>query len=87
MGVTSFQVPAYLAVAARDLPGRDRLEATYALLRRAARTEPFTTDASAALVALDAAAAGEAGSNGFAAGVVEVVRRIRAGEFPIAPRA
>lgn len=90
MGVTSFQVPAYLAVAARDLPGRERLEATYALLRRAARTEPFTTEASAASVALEAAA-GEAGSPagayGFALGVVEVVRRIRVGEFPIAPRA
>ncbi|WP_243338819.1 PD-(D/E)XK nuclease family protein, partial [Anaeromyxobacter soli] len=95
MGVTSFQVPAYLAAAARDLPGREHLEAAYALLRKAARTEPFATDAADPVLSLSAPegaeragteGAGGAGPRGFAAGVVEVVRRIRAGEFPIAPR-
>ena len=95
MGVTSFQVPTYLAAAARELPGRGRLEAAYALLRKAARTEPFATQPGDPLLAVDAPppeSGGDApvaapGPRGFAAGVVDVVRRIREGEFPIAPRA
>jgi hypothetical protein len=95
MGVTSFQVPAYLA-AARELPGRGRLEAAYALLRKAARTEPFATEPGDPLLALDApqpesgddaTSAPAPGPRGFAAGVVDGVRRIREGDFPIAPRA
>ena len=95
MGVTSFQVPAYLLAAARDLPGRASLEAAYALLRKAVRTEPFATEPGDPLLALepppqaragDGGAAGMSdGPRGFAMGVVDVVRRIRAGEFPIAP--
>jgi ATP-dependent helicase/DNAse subunit B len=44
-GVESFQVPAYLLVAARDLPGRRRLAATYQLLGAAERLEPVELDA------------------------------------------
>ena len=44
-GVTSFQVPTYLLAAARALPGRSRLEATYLMLRSAERLEPVVLEA------------------------------------------
>lgn len=79
LGVTSFQAPVYALAAARDLPGRARVEATYALLRRATRLAP---------VALDVAAlrAGGEGGPPFGDAVVAAVGRIRAGAFPIASR-
>ena len=86
LGETSFQVPAYLLAASRALPGRTRLEATYALLRKAARVEPLAVDPGDPLLAPSAHAAAD-GPRTFAAGVVSAVQRIRAGEFPIAPRA
>lgn len=87
LGETSFQLPAYLMVAARALPGRPRLEATYALLRRAARMEPLALDAGDPLLAAEApSSAGDGGSRPFAAAVVETVRSIRGGAFPIASR-
>ncbi|HVI93802.1 MAG TPA: PD-(D/E)XK nuclease family protein, partial [Anaeromyxobacter sp.] len=86
LGETSFQVPAYLLAASRALPGRTRLEATYALLRKAARVEPLAVDPGDPLLAATAHAAAD-GPRTFAAGVVSAVQRIRAGEFPIAPRA
>jgi ATP-dependent helicase/DNAse subunit B len=47
-GRTSFQIPTYLLAAARDLPGRRRLLATYALLRSAERLPPVEVEAVAA---------------------------------------
>ncbi|HET8538886.1 MAG TPA: PD-(D/E)XK nuclease family protein, partial [Anaeromyxobacter sp.] len=73
-GRTSFQIPAYLLAAARELPGRPRLLATYALLRSAERLEPVELRA------------GDPAEASFAAGVVDVVSRIERGEFPIASR-
>jgi hypothetical protein len=98
-GRTSFQIPTYLLAAARDLPGRRRLLATYALLRSAERLPPVELEAGAAALAADAPAGdGDAPSPAspggeesgeraaFATSVAGVVRRIRAGEFPIASR-
>ncbi len=79
-GSESFQVPAYLMAAARSLPGR-RLEATFALLRRASRLDPVVLDAADPRLAPAAPAGGQAS---FAAAVVERVGRMRAGEFPVA---
>jgi ATP-dependent helicase/DNAse subunit B len=89
LGVTSFQVPAYLLAAARDLPGRERLAATFALLRSSERAKPFEVRAGDAFLAVDEARRAEvraAGGRAFADAVVAAVRRIRAGEFPIASR-
>jgi hypothetical protein len=98
LGRTSFQVPAYLLAAARALPGRPTLEATYALLRKAARVEPLALSASDPLLAGASAETGGGAANRFGAPrgapagdtfaerVVSLVGRIRAGEFPIAPR-
>jgi len=89
LGVTSFQVPAYLMAAARDLPGRERLAATFALLRSAERARPFEARAGDGFLAVDEARRAEvraAGGRTFADAVVAAVRRIRAGEFPIASR-
>ena len=74
----SFQVPAYLMAASRELPGLT-LEATIALLRRPARLEPVVLDPAHEGLR----PAGEAGS--FAAAVVERVAGMRAGRFPVAP--
>jgi ATP-dependent helicase/DNAse subunit B len=82
LGVTSFQVPAYLAAAARELPGRARHEATFVLLRRPERLDPVALDPGDLRAG---AAEGEAGRP-FAEAVVEVVESIRAGAFPIASR-
>ena len=83
IGDTSFQLPAYLLAAARDLPGRRTLEATYALVRTGDRVPPLALEGGAPLLA-----GGEAGAPArpFAAAVVDVVRRIRAGAFPVASR-
>jgi RecB family exonuclease len=86
LGDTNFQVPAYLLAAARALPGRARLEATYLLLRSAERLDPVILDARDPLLALDAAAPEGEEHGRFAAAVVGAVRRIRAGEFPVASR-
>jgi hypothetical protein len=75
-GVTSFQIPIYLAAAGRDLPGREELGATLALLRDGARLKPFRAS-SAEL------AAGPLGPD-LGRAVVELVGRARAGAFPIA---
>jgi len=77
-GLKSFQVPAYLMAASRELPGLT-LEATIVLLRRPARLEPVVLDPSHPRLR----PAGEAGS--FAAAVVERVNGMRAGRFPVAP--
>jgi RecB family exonuclease len=71
-GETSFQVPAYLLAAARDLPGRTSHGATYLMLGSAER--------------LDAVALGAGDAEAFASRTVALVRRLRGGEFPIASR-
>ncbi|GEJ57959.1 PD-(D/E)XK nuclease family protein [Anaeromyxobacter diazotrophicus] len=89
LGETNFQVPAYLLAAARALPGRVRLEATYLLLRSAVRLAPFAGGADEPLLAASPAAREAARALGvrpFGDAVVEAVGRIRAGELPIAPR-
>jgi len=73
-GTGSFQVPAYLMVAARELPGR-RLEATLALLREPERLPPVALDPS------DPRLAPAGGA--FAAAVVAQVGEMRAGRFPV----
>ena len=76
--MTSFQIPVYLTAAARDLPGREELGATLAMLRDAERLEPFATPA--------AELAGGALGAQLAAGITETVARVRAGRFPIVSR-
>ena len=75
IGATNFQLPTYLLAAARALPGRPELEATYLLLRSAERLDPMS-------IGTDQ----EAGSRDFARSVLAAVRRIRAGELPVASR-
>jgi RecB family exonuclease len=77
-GVTSFQIPVYLAAAARELPGREQLGATLALLRDAERLEPFTG-------AADELRAGPLGPQ-LERAIVGVVEQVRAGRFPIVSR-
>lgn len=77
-GVTSFQIPVYLAAAARELPGRESLSATIGLLRDAERLPPFEGNAAELL-------AGPLGEP-LAAAVVGTVERARAGRFPIVSR-
>jgi hypothetical protein len=75
--------------AARALPGRSRLEATYLLLRSAQRVAPFAADAADPLFSVDEgarAAARAAGTTPFADAVLARVRGIRRGELPIASR-
>jgi RecB family exonuclease len=89
LGEVNFQVPAYLLAAARALPGAERLEASYLLLRSAERAEPYRVAAGDGFFALDEARRAElraAGERNFADLVTGAVRRIRAGEFPIASR-
>jgi hypothetical protein len=85
-GRTSFQIPTYLMAAARDLPGRPRLAATYALLRSAERLDPLEVRAGDPALAPEAPPPAGDAPPPFAAAVVEVVRRVRAGAFPIASR-
>ncbi len=96
-GETSFQIPTYLLAAARDLPGRTRLDATYAVLRSAERLSPVELDAGDPVLALEAPAGPfdsaspdarppSAEPRPFAAAVVQAVAIIRRGELPIASR-
>ena len=82
-GTTSFQIPSYLLVAIRDLPGHPRAGATYALLKSAERLPALELDAGDPALA---AGPGAAAPAPFAAAVVETVRRVRDGEFPIVSR-
>ena len=77
-GVTSFQIPVYLAAAARELPGREVLGATLALLRDAERMEPFTGTSPELF-------AGPLGPQ-LEGAIVQEVGKIRAGRFPIVSR-
>ena len=87
-GETSFQIPTYLVAAARDLPGRARLDATYAVLRTAERLEAVELDAADPVLAPRAAAGGAAAGErpSFAASVVTAVGAIRRGALPVASR-
>jgi RecB family exonuclease len=87
-GDTSFQIPAYLLAAARDLPGRPRLEATYAVLRTAERLPGVELDAADPVLAAAAPAAAPQGDGPrpFAAAVVSAVGAVRRGALPIASR-
>jgi len=85
----NFQVPAYLLAAARALPGRTRLSASYVLLRSAGRLAPLDLPAGDPLLAADEAgraAARAEGARNFADAVVGAVRRIRSGELPVVSR-
>ena len=89
LGETNFQVPAYLMAAARALPGRGQLEASYLLLRSAERLPPFACDAVDPLFAAgeeERAAARASGARPFGDAVLAAVRRIRGGDLPIASR-
>jgi ATP-dependent helicase/DNAse subunit B len=88
LGRSSFQAPVYLLAAARELPGRSELSATYSLLRSGERAEPWRVDPADPFLALDPerrAAIRAAGGRTLADGVVEIVSRIRSGRFPVAP--
>jgi hypothetical protein len=85
LGTTSFQAPVYLLAAARELPGRARLEAAFALLRSGERVGPWTVDPGDPFLATDEARRAEvraAGGRTLADGVVAAVARIRSGELP-----
>ncbi|HEX9242320.1 MAG TPA: PD-(D/E)XK nuclease family protein, partial [Anaeromyxobacter sp.] len=86
-GQTSFQIPLYLVAAARELPGRARIEATYALLRAAERLAPVALEPGDPVLATEAPAEapGES-SRTFAAAVVAAVGTIRRGDLPVASR-
>jgi RecB family exonuclease len=89
LGVTNFQVPAYLMAAARALPGRARLAAGYALLRSAGRLAPLELEASDPFLATDEgrrASIRAAGGRTFADAVIAAVRSIRGGDLPVASR-
>ena len=76
-GVTSFQAPAYLLAAARDLPGRTRLVARYAFLR--------TADVEEREYLVPPGAAAPEGAEAFSRELVALVRRMRAGDHAPAP--
>jgi ATP-dependent helicase/DNAse subunit B len=89
LGLVNFQVPAYLMAARRAFPGKDRLEATYLLLRSAERVAPFAADAADPLFAVEPEARARARAEGhrpFADAVLEAVAAIRRGALPIASR-
>jgi RecB family exonuclease len=83
-GETSFQIPTYVLAAARELPGRPRLDATYALLRSAERLDAVELPPAHPVLVAAAASLEEPGA--FAAAVARAVAAIRRGEFPIAAR-
>ncbi len=86
LGTTSFQAPVYLLAAARELPGRSSLAATFALLRSGERTPPWTVAPDDPFLALDEerrAALRATGGANLADGVVAAVARIRSGALPI----
>ena len=89
LGASSFQAPVYLLAAARELPGRSELSATYSLLRSGQRVAPWTVAPGDPFLALDEqrrAAIRAGGGRTLADGVVAAVGRIRSGEMPVAPR-
>jgi RecB family exonuclease len=89
LAVTNFQVPVYLLAAARALPGRTMLSATYALIRAAERIEPRPLESGHPLFATDPARRAEIRAQGgqtLADAVVSTVSQIRQGRFPIASR-
>jgi hypothetical protein len=89
LGVTNFQMPAYVLAATQALPGRARLQAGYALLRSAERVTPWSVEAGHPFLTVDPARRAEAKARGgriFADEVISAVRSIRRGEFPIASR-
>ncbi|HEX7624753.1 MAG TPA: PD-(D/E)XK nuclease family protein, partial [Anaeromyxobacteraceae bacterium] len=91
LGETNFQLPAYLLAAARALPGRSRLEATYLLLRSAERLPSWITEPADPLLAsgpraLDEESAAEGGARSFADAAASAVASIRRGELPVASR-
>ena len=76
----------YLLAAAREIPGRTALSATYMLLRSGERVPPWTTSPGDPFLALDPerrAAARAAGGRTLADGVIDAVTRIRAGALPV----
>jgi ATP-dependent helicase/DNAse subunit B len=89
LAVTNFQVPIYLMAAARALPGRTTLSATYAMIRAAERIEPRPLESGHPLFATDPARRAEIRAQGgqtLADAVVSTVAQIRQGRFPIASR-
>ena len=89
LGTTNFQVPVYLLAAARALPGREILSATYVLLRSASRLEPRPFFSSDPFLAVDPEKRSDlraAGERTFADSLVAAVSQIRRGELPIASR-
>jgi len=89
LGTTSFQLPIYLLAAARALPGRARLEATYELLGTGERLEPLAARRDDPLFAADPearAAARKAGVVPLVEAVISAVRQVEKGEMPIASR-
>jgi ATP-dependent helicase/DNAse subunit B len=88
-GTSSFQAPIYLLAAARELPGRSELSATYSLLRSAERVAPWTVAAGDPFLELDLERRAEiraGGGRNLADGVVAAVNQIRSGDLPVAPR-
>jgi RecB family exonuclease len=88
-GTSSFQAPIYLLAAARELPGRSELSATYSLLRSGERVAPWTVAAGDPFLELDLERRAEiraGGGRNLADGVVAAVNQIRSGELPVAPR-
>jgi ATP-dependent helicase/DNAse subunit B len=88
-GSSSFQAPIYLLAAARELPGRSELSATYALLRSGERVAPWTVAAGDPFLELGLERRAEiraGGGRNLADGVVAAVIQIRSGELPVAPR-
>ncbi len=86
LGVESFQAPVYLLAAARELPGRSVLSATFALLRSGERAAPWSVSPDDPFLALDEqrrAAVRAAGGRNLADGVAAAVARIRAGTLPV----
>ena len=87
LGVTSFQAPVYLLAAARELPGRASLSATFTLLRSGERLPPWSTAPDDPFLELDPdrrAAIRAAGGTTLADGIVDAVDRIRSGSLPVA---
>ena len=86
LGASSFQAPVYLLAAARELPGRSVLSATFALLRSGERAPPWSVSPADPFLALDEerrAAVRAAGGRNLADGVAAAVARIRSGALPV----
>jgi hypothetical protein len=89
LGISSFQAPVYLLAAARELPGRSELSATYSLLRSGERVAPWTIGPDDPFLEQDEKRRAEIRAGGgrtLADGVVAAVGRIRSGAMPVAPR-